>query len=189
VDVSDGGKLKNIRALVDAHALMRSQGREVTLELVGPGLGPGDELASYAHTLGCADSVHFRGVLRGDQVTEILAGATLFVHTSLEESFGVSVVEAMVAGVPVIAGVRSGAVPWVLADGDAGLLVDVRKPSELAAGIMRLLDDKDYADRLALRGQEHALSAFDSRTVASAYLDAYDTVGRGRRSRRLVEHA
>jgi len=49
-----------------------------------------------------------------------------------------SLLEAMHAGVPIVGGMHSGGVPWVLANGDAGILVDIRKPPEIARGISRL---------------------------------------------------
>ncbi len=100
----------------------------------------------------------------------------MFVHVSLEESFGVSVVEAMVAEVPVVAGAHSGAVPWVLDNGDAGVLVDIRSPADIADGIGRLLDNPEFAQGLVARARRRALTAFAPDAVAKAYIGEYERV-------------
>jgi L-malate glycosyltransferase len=96
-------------------------------------------------------------------------------HPSLEESFGMVVLEAMALGVPVLGGQRSGAVPWLLA-GDAGVLVDVRNPSAIAEGLIRLLSDKQFARLTARRGHDRAAGEFTIRRVADDYVEALSTI-------------
>ena len=63
VDVSDAGSRKNMTALIEAFALLRAEGRDVALELVGPGLGESDSLAEATRKQGRADGIRFRGIL------------------------------------------------------------------------------------------------------------------------------
>ena len=183
VDVSDAGPLKNVAALIEAFALLRAEGRDVTLELVGPGLGEGDRLAEATRAQGRADGIRFRGPLDRSETGAVLACGAVFVHPSREESFGLSVAEAMNAGLPVVAGRRAGALPWVL--GGAGLLVDVERPVEIADAVRRLLDDEHAARGLADRGRKRAADCFSPEVVAHAYLDAYEETRRnGRRHSR-----
>jgi glycosyltransferase involved in cell wall biosynthesis len=178
IDVTDSGPLKNVRALIEALGLLRADGRETTLNLVGPGLGAEDELARQARARGLAGGIRFLGTLDREGTMDALARSSVFVHPSREESFGLSVAEAMSAGLPVVAGRHSGAIPWVLADGDAGVLVDIDQPSEIAAAIVRLLDDKECARGIAERGRQRVRSQFSPEVVAAAYIDAYDGLPR-----------
>ena len=93
-----------------------------------------------------------------------------FVHPTLEESFGSSILEAMSQRLPVIAGENSGAVPWILADGRVGMLVDVTSQESLCAGMERVMTDTGLRERLAREGYERALSSFTLATVAEQYL-------------------
>jgi len=174
LDISDAGRSKNIPALIEAFALIRRERPQLILDLVGPGLGGTGEIAQWARTAGQADGVRFRGVLDRAGVAAALAGACVFVHPSREESFGLSIVEAMAAGVPVVAGGTSGAVPWVL--GGTGLLVDVDKPKEIADAVRNLLDDSSLSADLAAQARQRALETFSPEIVADAYLETYDRV-------------
>ena len=89
----------------------------------------------------------------------------------------------MNAGLPVVAGRQAGALPWVL--GDAGVLVDVERPAEIADAVRRLLDDEHSARELGDRGRKRAACCFSPEVVAHAYLEAYEETRRNgqRRSR------
>ena len=83
-------------------------------------------------------------------LADLLASAAALVHPSLEEGFGLTLIEAMAAGVPVIA-VRNRGVEEVC--GDAALLV---APGELTAALTRVAEDRELRDSLARRGAERA---------------------------------
>jgi len=89
-------------------------------------------------------------------------GARLLVMPSFEEGFGIPVLEAMSAGVPVVAADR-GSLPEVL--GGAGVLVNPDRPEEIAAGIARLLEDRAHAAECFSRGIARAREFRWARTV------------------------
>jgi glycosyltransferase involved in cell wall biosynthesis len=89
-------------------------------------------------------------------------GARLLVMPSFEEGFGIPVLEAMSAGVPVVAADR-GSLPEVL--GGAGVLVNPDRAEEIAAGIARLLEDRAYAAECFGRGIARAREFRWARTV------------------------
>lgn len=78
------------------------------------------------------------------------------------------VLEAMASGVAVLGGERSGAVPWLLSGG-AGVLVDVRRPKEIADGLNALLGSRSLAEKTATLGLARARDHFSVDAVASAY--------------------
>lgn len=133
--VADSGRLKNVRALLRAMALVRVQHPGARLRLVGNGLGPGGPVETWAQQRGFDTRVDFVGHVDRLALAGEYARAAVFCSPSLEESFGNTLIEALQAGLPVIAGKNSGAVPWVLFDGRAGRLIDVRDPAAIAAAV------------------------------------------------------
>jgi glycosyltransferase involved in cell wall biosynthesis len=99
----------------------------------------------------------------------LYAGALALLHPSLHEGFGLTPLEAMAAGVPVIA-VRNPAVEEVC--GDAALYVDGVDPAQLEAAARRMLDDPGHRADLAARGRDRA-RAFTWAASARAHLEAY----------------
>ena len=82
----------------------------------------------WAQKKGLSDGVNFVGPVDPDELIDIYEQVDLMVHPSMEESFGMVLVEAMARKIPVIGGEKSGAVPWVLDNGKAGVLTDIRSP-------------------------------------------------------------
>lgn len=173
LDVANGSKLKNVRALVRAFAEVRAMFPSTELRLVGPGLGFDDILASWAAANGLASGVSFMGHLGRDEVARQYAEATIFCHASLEESQGISLVEAMCAGLPIVAGSKSGAVGWTLFEGDGGDLVDVSKPAAIATALADRIA-KGFVDSDGERVRSMALSRYGAEVIAGAYLKVYD---------------
>lgn len=147
--------------------------------LVLAGEGPSrPELEAEAARLGIGDRVILLGFR--DDVPRVLAALDLYVQPSLYEGFGISLLEAMAAGLPVVAS-RVGGIPEVVDEAETGLLVPPDDPRALAAAVLRLLGDRDEARRLGERAarrvrERHTLSA------AAARVDALyrDVLGRRR---------
>ena len=131
-----------LRALAEVRSVLPS----ATLTLFGSACGAGGQAQGFALANGLAEGVLFRGAVEHAQLMQELPAFDLLLHPALEESFGAAVAEAMALKLPVVGGVHSGAVPWVV--GDAGVLVDVRDPKAVADAVLTLL--RDPARRLAL---------------------------------------
>lgn len=174
VTIGNSSRAKNIPVLIEALKLLRADGRSVELDLVGPMLGANDPIAERARRKGQAEGIEFHGRLDRNEIADVLSRGAILVHPSLEESFGLVLVEGINAGLPVVAGSRSGAAPWVLANGRAGVLVDVRNSVEIARGIARLLDDEGEARAIAARAREYVAENFSAEVVCAAYLAAYE---------------
>jgi glycosyltransferase involved in cell wall biosynthesis len=110
------------------------------------------ELVALAEGLGIADRVQFAGFQRN--VLAYLKAVDLVVHCSISpEPFGRVIVEALLAGKPVIA-TRGGAPAEIIEDGVTGVLVNPNEPAELATAIQGLLADPVRASQMAAKGQE-----------------------------------
>lgn len=170
------GPLKNMKRLLKAFKMLRQRHDGSLLRLAGTGYEPGGPCDTWARAEGLDDHVEFLGPLQRDALLGQMRDAVALVHPSLEENMPLTVIEAMSQGLPVIGGVRSGGVPWVLDRGEAGLLVDVTDAAAIAAGMDVLLEESELRQRLAKRGYQRAWENFRQSRVTDLYLDAYGRV-------------
>ena len=116
--------------------------------------------------------VDMRGAAENAEVPAYHAGCDVFVASAVgQESFGIAVVEAMAAGVPVVVSDIPG-YREVVTDGEDGLLVAPRDPAALAAGLVRVLREPGLAERLGEAGRERARS-FDWPIVVDRLEELY----------------
>lgn len=177
VSVNNGFSLwKNVSRLLEAYRTLRQQGVDSELQLIGDGYGSGGPCEAWARQRRLAEGVAFLGPLPRDEVLLRMREATLLAHPAREESFGMTLIEAMSQRLPVVGGARSGAVPWVLGNGKAGLLVDVNDPRVIAQAMGAVLTRETLRKRLASGGYAHAWQNFRQSHVTDLYLDAYRRV-------------
>jgi alpha-1,3-rhamnosyl/mannosyltransferase len=142
---------KNLPTLVRAFDVAAGALADLHLVVAGP-----DGWDRDAFKAARAAARHGDRIRRLDYVSEndrrdLVAGAALFAYPSHYEGFGHPPLEAMAAGIPVVAG-DAGALPEVL--GDAALLVDPGDEAALAEALVAGLDDKTLRAALAARGRE-----------------------------------
>ncbi len=141
-------KRKNLVTLVMAYlTLARRLTRVPPLVLVGPG----SQWAQGGSRIG--PQIRATGYLEREDVRALMSSSAMLVLPSLEEGFGLPVVEAMAAGLPVVCSTGS-ALSEVA--GDAALLVEPRDANGLAHSMERLLDDAGLAARLRQQGAERS---------------------------------
>jgi len=174
IAVNNGfNRRKNVTALLMAFAQVRRCVPTSRLLLIGTDYESGGRAERWALSKGLASGVDFRGPVSHDSLPELLRSADVFVHPAIEESFGLVLVEAMAQRVPVIGGESSGAVPWVLGHGEAGILVDVTAPDELAEAMLNLFADPERRACLAAVGFRRAWDEFRVARVIDRYLESY----------------
>jgi glycosyltransferase involved in cell wall biosynthesis len=166
---------KGITFLLAAMPAILAQHPDTFALVVGEGyLRP--ELEAQAQALGVAERVLLVGYRQN--VVEYLRAFDLFVLPSLFEGMPLSILEAMGAGLPVIATAVDGT-PEVVLDGETGLLVPPADPPALAEAVNRLLADRELAARLGQQGRARS-DGFSE----EALLDRVGTVYQQARSRR-----
>ncbi|MCX7599118.1 MAG: glycosyltransferase family 4 protein [Armatimonadetes bacterium] len=136
-----------------------------------------EELQSLASELGISHAVVWAGH-RAD-VPDLLRLAEVFVLPSKDEPFGRAILEAMATGKPVVAG-RTGGVPEICPDGEAGYLVDPDSPQEIADATLALLSDPDRARQMGEKGFLRAQELFDAATTAAQVQNLYHEVLSGK---------
>ncbi len=165
---------KGIEPLVRALAAMAPDARR-PLVLVGPetNFGYQARMERLAHELGIGDLVRFLGHIRDPATYRgTLRGAKALVLASEWESFGIVLIEAMAAGTPVIA-CRAGAMPEVVDQGKAGLLVPYDDPRALARA-MEALDADPVATRERVRHGLGRVRAFDWSETTRSFREVYE---------------
>ncbi|MFH1088697.1 MAG: glycosyltransferase family 4 protein [Patescibacteria group bacterium] len=151
---------KDIASLIKA--MPRVIKRFPNAKLVIVGAGPlQKKLQRLTNKLKISDSVVFTGVI--NNVADILKTFSVFVLCSRSESFGISILEAMKAHVPIIA-TKVGGIPEIITSNHSGLLVNPCDPKQLASTIMKLLNDKKLQKKLAVGGYE-TLQKFTATTM------------------------
>jgi glycosyltransferase involved in cell wall biosynthesis len=170
---------KNLSRLIEAFGLLRvrsvgagAAGAPPQLVLAGTRGWLYSGIFATVEAQGGAPDIVFTGYVPPADLPLLYAGAACFVFPSLYEGFGLPVLEAMAAGTPVVAS-RVGAIPEVA--GDAALLVDARRPAELAEALETVLTDPALRARLVARGRVRARS-FTWEAVARQTLAAYEAV-------------
>jgi glycogen(starch) synthase len=166
---------KGVSTLLRAVAIARSVRPGLTLRLVGG--SPTDEIEAgwrrEAAALGIADVVRFEGPADRAGVADAMARASLFVHPSPRETFGVVAVEALASGLPVITA-DSGGVPEILGErpDELGAVVPADRPTVLAEAITAALVRRADFDPAALRAAVE--SRFEAGVVAARLKAVYD---------------
>ena len=174
VSVNNGfAKLKNVKSLMRAYKLIKKEIPACRLMLIGSGFEKDGEADKWAKSELLPDGIEFRGLLPHNKVLEILGHSDLLVHPALEESFGITLLEAMAKKTPVIGGKNSGAVPWVLNYGKSGILTDVKSPKNIAKEAIRILGNENKWKIYSINGYKHAKSNFSSTVVTKQYIKLY----------------
>jgi len=161
--------LYNVACTIRAFRLVQDRRPDATLTLVGG--GPQDrELRALGARLGVSH-VEFIGRVNPDQIAGCYAANDIYVQTPNIDNMPTSVLEAFASGLPVVS-TEAGGVPAILTHGEHGLLAPLDDHEQVAAHILRLLDDQPYANRLVRAGVARVQSCTWS-NVREQWLGAY----------------
>jgi L-malate glycosyltransferase len=165
--------VKRVRDVVGIYARVA---KEVPSVLVMVGDGPERiDAEQEARRLGVQDRVFFLGKL--EAVAPLLASADLFLIPSQSESFGLSALEALATGVPVV-GSRAGGLPEVVRDGETGALCAVGDVEGMANAAIGLLTDEARWQTTSTRAAADARKRFSLEQVVRKYEAFYiDALG------------
>jgi glycosyltransferase involved in cell wall biosynthesis len=180
-------RTKGTDVFLEAARLARAARPALRFEHVGPTRLWGDD-GYDDHVDALAASPELEGSLRmlGHQpAAPALARWSVFVLASRQEAFPLSTLEAMAAGVPVVA-TAVGGIPEQIEHLESGVLAAPESASELSDWIVRLYDDHELRSRLAAAGQERVREAFPLEAQAEGLERAYALAISRRRPKRLT---
>lgn len=161
---------KGIRPLLGALAILARRGRAVQLRVLGR--GPEElRLRAEAQALGLTDRVRFdTAPVPNAGMYRIYEEADIYVQPSLAEPFGSAVIEAMAAGLPVVASAVGGMLDTV-EDGVTGFLAPADDPPALAERLDALVTDPARRRTMGEAGQKRSLHRYDYHVVSRTYAD------------------
>ena len=149
---------KNIELLLEAAAHVIKEDNSIKLILAGGDyFGERRKLETLASKLKIQDHVTFTGEVTEEQKRELLSSCDVFVHPSLADTFALTVLEASMAGLPVIA-FNAGANPEMIINGKTGILVEPPDAKALMPAILRILHSNDLATKMGSEAREYASS-------------------------------
>lgn len=162
---------KNPEPALRAFAALRIRKPGARFSLYGSDFGPGERAEQWARQHGMADGMEFIGRVPYSRLLGELAAADILVHPALEETFGMTLAEAMAMGIPVVGGASSGAVPWVV--GEGGVLTDVTSATSIELALLDLLDSPTRYRAAVFAAQARIRTHFTVDQVADAYEAIY----------------
>ncbi|MFF0152134.1 glycosyltransferase [Micromonospora sp. NPDC005203] len=142
-------------------------------------------LRALAETCGVADRVHLVGAVPREEMGRWYRSADLLVAAPWYEPFGLTPLEAMACGVPVV-GTAVGGIRDTVVDGTTGDLVPARDPQALAGAIQGLLDDRIRRFAYATAARERARTRYSWAVTAERLVEVYSEVAAVRRPARVV---
>lgn len=164
---------KNVSLLFEAYAQLCDRDLDVP-PLVLAGLsGPPPEAWDVADRLGIRDRVTVHEDVPTDTLRELYRNAALYVVSSDEEGLGLTILEAMASGRPVVS-TACGGPSTVLVDGETGLLTPVGDAPALADAMATVLRQPDRADAMGEAGRERVVDQFSRSVTGERFLDVYD---------------
>lgn len=169
---------KNHENIIRALNVLKKRGRTQQIVFTGASTKFRATLDRIAREVGVADQLHYLGFVTTEELVSIFAKATAMVFPSKFEGFGLPILEAFHACVPVLSS-NASVLPEVARDGAA--YFDPDSPTELAALLVRCLDDSDFRESLIRKGSE-VLATFSMKDTAAEFQKLYGgTIGRSSR--------
>ena len=132
-------------------------------------------LTRIAEEEGVKDSVIFCGRKSRHEITNYFHAADVFVSTPWYEPFGITPVEAMACGKPVI-GSYVGGIKFSVVDGETGFLVPPAQPQEMSAKLLQLFSDPGLLDQMSKKAKSRAYEHFTWRRIVEQLARAYEAV-------------
>lgn len=162
--------IKGHRYLIEAMAKLKPHYPKLQCHIIGSGPLE-EELMMLAADLEVASSIQFLGFT--DDVPSCLSAMDLFVLPSLNEGMGRALIEAMAAGLPVVA-TNVGGVPAIVQDKHTGFLVPPGNADAIAKSLEQYLQDPELAKTMGAAGREHISGKFDVSALIQGVESVYE---------------
>lgn len=177
ISINNGfNDIKNVKKLIMAFEEVRNIVPDCELHLYGNGYESNGIANQWAQENSKTEGIFFHGQKDRNTVIQALRTSDVLVHPSVEESFGMTLIEAMANKTIVIAGKNSGAVPWVLGQGKYGILTDVNNSHDIAEAIIRFFANLQEMKEIADNAYDYVAREFSIEKVAERYNSMYKEI-------------
>jgi len=171
--VSRWAEYKGLPALIEAFHILSAKYPDLGLVITGKPDSQNPQVADIVRAAQAENkNIITPGFLPDEDLAPIYSAASVYVHPSWYEGFGIMILEAFASGVPVVTSNIS-SLPEVA--GEAALLVDPRDPQEIAANVAKIIDSPKLADDLIEKGQER-VGQYSWRMMAEKTLEIYQQI-------------
>jgi L-malate glycosyltransferase len=180
ITISNGfGAIKNVETAMNAFALIRNKRKDIEYVLLGDGMEQGGPAYEYARKTNILDGMTFLGHQPYDMVVKYISNSKLMLHPSREESFGMSVLEAMVLGTVVVGGRDSGNIPFLLDHENAGRLCDINNHNDIAEKVISLIHDDAARKNIENYARSFAKNHYAEKVVVPQFISTYENILNG----------
>lgn len=149
-------KTKGYEYLIAAGKILKDEGLDYKLIIIGDGPEK-NELQAQIEGYGLEENIILAGRL--DSAAALLPAFNIYICSSVKEGLSYTVIEAMQAGLPIIA-TNVGGNPELIGDGETGLLVTPQDPDAIAQAVMKLTKDTELARKLGVNAKQKAMTEF-----------------------------
>ena len=171
---------KGLYDLVEAMKILRGRGFKGSLNVIGGDKSPGDHEKFIEYMAGRnIESVELHGELTPGAVADLCRRSSIFILPSYAEGLPISILEAMSAGLPVIA-TRVGGIPDIVEDGVNGFLIDLHSPEQIADKVDTLRHDPAMRFRMGEANRKKVRELHSDEVVADYLIEVYREVLSGR---------
>jgi len=165
--------VKGVDVLLHAYKILLAEYDNLMLVQVGGSLDPNDttKLKQLAQDIGVADKIIWTGLR--DDFNDIMKCPDVYCQPSRSEGLGLTILEAMYSGLPVVA-TRVGGIPEVVSENKTGLLVEPENPDVLAQALGRLLGNKENRLSMGQSGEDRVKEIFALEKQSKYLIDIYE---------------
>ena len=181
--VGDASARKNVAGSIEAIRYLKDVHPFIELHIVGIGLGRNEPYSNNHAESDYFSNLHWHGYLERSELKSLMLKCDVLLQPSLLESFGLSLLEGMALGLPVIAGLNTGAAKEVV--GDAGILIDTRDTSEIISSLKMLIDNPKIGLDLSERGKRRISTKFSRSHILTSTIEYYLEVQQKRKNKSL----
>lgn len=164
---------KGVEYLLEAFASFVKRTHDCSCLVVGEGKSL-EGLKSLSMKSNIADSVFFTGFI--EDIQTAFAVIDIFILPSFHETFGLSILEAMLAGKPVIAS-NVGGIPELVDNGVTGILVPPKNADAIEKAVSDLVTDKEKMERMGQKGRKRAIELFSLEKMVDGTQNIYNRIG------------
>jgi L-malate glycosyltransferase len=161
-------KRKGLSYLIESIKTVSEKYPNIKLVIIGDGKEK-ENLKKLIKKLDLSRNVTMTG--KQKHIPKLLKSSDIFVLSSIREAFGFVNLEAMICELPVVAS-KVGGIPEII-DENCGILVESKKPQEIAKALLILIEHSEIRKRLGKNGNKRVLEEFTARKVATAYEKVY----------------
>ena len=168
--------LYNVGSTLEAYRIIAREYPDAKLDVVGDG-SERERLERFVRDASLPN-VTFHGAVRPDRMADFLEQADIYLNSSIIDNMPTSLLEAQAAGLAV-ASSDAGGIPYIISNGETGLLVPKEQPNALAAAALRYLRDPDLAARITDAAHK-SVEQYRAERVSAGWVEQYRAVRRSR---------